>query len=135
MHPLPAHRDEVRPLGPTRRSDLVHRFLAVGVGVLALAAVFLSPFLALVLFGVALAIVMDRRGVFGRGRYRAIMGFIAAPWIGLAGIGLALLGSIPEPGNFFLLPGLLLVGISLALLAWSSVTIWQTRRSGAAEID
>jgi hypothetical protein len=56
-----------------------------------------------------------------------MLAFIAAPFIGLAGIALALLGSIPEPGNFFLLPGLLLVGISLMLLAWSFIVLWQTR--------
>ena len=75
----------------------------------------------------ALASILDRRGVFGYGRWRAMLAFIAAPFIGLAGIALALLGSIPEPGNFFLLPGLLLVGISLVLLGWSFVAIWRTR--------
>ena len=133
---MPAHRDEVRPLGPTRRADLVRRFLAVATGVIAVAALFLSPLLALVLFGVVLTIVLDRRGILGRGRYRAIMAFIAAPWIGLAGVVMAMLGSIPEPGNFFLAPGLLLVAISVVLLVWSFVTIWRTRsRGGYAELD
>lgn len=81
------------------------------------------------LFGVALAIVLDRRGIFGFGRWRAILAFVAAPFIGLAGVALALLGSIPGPGSFFLLPGLLLVAIGLTLLAWSFVVIWQTRPS------
>ncbi len=56
-----------------------------------------------------------------------MLAFIAAPFIGLAGVALALLGAIPAPGNFFLLPGLLLVGIAVVLLAWSFVVIWRTR--------
>jgi uncharacterized membrane protein len=82
-----------------------------------------------VLFGVAFAVVLDRRGVFGAGRWRAILAFVAAPFIGLSGVALALLGSIPESGNFFLVPGLVLVAIGLVLLAWSFVVIWQTRPS------
>ncbi len=78
----------------------------------------------------ALAVVLDRRGTFGYGRWRAQLGFIAAPFIGLGGVALALLGSVPAPGNFFLLPGLLLVGISLVTLAWSFVVIWRTRPRG-----
>ncbi|HXG25586.1 MAG TPA: hypothetical protein VNL94_01855 [Candidatus Binatia bacterium] len=127
MHPLPAHGDEGRPLGPTRRADLVRRFLAVGVGVLALAAALVSPLLALVLFGVSFTLLLDRRGVFGRGRSRALMALIAAPWIGLAGVGLAIVGSILAPGNFLFVPGLLLVAIAFVLLAWSFVVIWRTR--------
>ena len=127
MHALPAHRDEVRPLGPTRRGNLVHRAVATSVALAALVALAFSPLLALVLFSVALAVVLDRRGVFGAGRWRAQLAFVAAPFIGLAGVALALLGSIPEPGNFFLLPGLVLVAISLVLLAWSFVVIWRTR--------
>ena len=74
-----------------------------------------------------LAVILDDRGILGAGRWRAILAFIAAPFIGLAGVSLALLGSIPAPGNFFLLPGLLLVAIGLVLLVWSFVVIWQTR--------
>jgi hypothetical protein len=59
-----------------------------------------------------------------------MLAFITAPFVGLAGVALALLGSIPEPGNFFLLPGLALVGIALVLLAWSFLVIWQTRARG-----
>ena len=59
-----------------------------------------------------------------------MLAFIAAPFIGLAGVALSLLGSIPEPGNFFLLPGLTLVAISLVLLVWSFIVIWQTRPRG-----
>ena len=83
------------------------------------------------LFSITCAVVLDRRGIFGSGRWRAILAFIAAPFIGLAGVALALLGSIPAPGNFFLAPGLLLVAIALALLVWSFVVIWRTRPHGA----
>jgi hypothetical protein len=127
VHALPAHRDQVRPLGPTRRANLALRVVATAFGVAGLVALAFSPLLALILFGVAFTAILDRRGVLGHGRWRAILAFIAAPFIGLAGVALALLGSIPEPGNFFLLPGLLLVGISLVLLAWSFLVIWQTR--------
>ena len=127
MHALPAHRDEVRPLGPTRRSDLAHRAVATGVALAALVALAFSPLLALVLFAVASAVVLDRRGGFGAGRWRAHLAFIASPFIGLAGVALALLGAIPAPGNFFLAPGLLLLAIGIALLGWSFVVIWRTR--------
>ena len=70
---------------------------------------------------------MDRRGIFGRGRSRAFMGFVAAPWIGLAGVVMAVLGSVPGPANFLLLPGLLLTAIGVALLVASFATIWWTR--------
>lgn len=75
----------------------------------------------------AFTAILDRRGVLGHGRWRAMLAFISAPFLGLAGVALALLGSIREPGNFFLVPGLLLVGIALLLLAWSFVVIWRTR--------
>ena len=127
MHALPAHRDEVRPLGPTRRSRLAHRLAATALGIAAIFTFGLSPLLALVLAGMFLTVILDDRGLLGPGRWRAMLAFIAAPFIGLAGVALALLGSIPEPGNFFLLPGLLLVGISLVLLVWSVLVIWQTR--------
>jgi hypothetical protein len=127
LHALPAHRDEVRPLGPTRRANLAHRVVATALGVAGLIAFAFSPLLALILFGVAFTAILDRRGVLGRGRWRAMLAFIAAPFIGLAGVALALLGAIPAPGNFFLLPGLLLVGIAVVLLAWSFVVIWRTR--------
>ena len=78
----------------------------------------------------ALAVVLDRRGVFGKGRYRAVMAFIAAPWIAGAGVVLGLLGSIPDPGNFLLAPGLLLTGLGVVMLAWSFFTIWRTRPRG-----
>ena len=127
MHALPAHRDEVRPLGPTRRAKLAHRAVAISFALVAFAALAFSPFLALVLFGVAVAVVMDARGAFGAGRRRGFIGFVSAPWIGLGGVAVALLGSIPDPGNFLLVPGLLLVGIAVALLAWSFLVIVRTR--------
>ena len=127
MHALPAHRDEVRPLGPTPRARLAHRAAATFSGVAALLALASSPLLAMVLFGVCLAVVLDGRGAFGHGRWRAQLAFIAAPFVGLAGVALALLGSIPGPGNFFLAPGLLLVGLGLALLAWAFAGVWRTR--------
>jgi hypothetical protein len=133
---VPPDRDEVRPLGPTRRANLAHRAAAAALSLAAILAFAFSPLLSLVIFGMALAVVLDRRGIFGAGRYRAIMGFIAAPWIGLAGVALALLGSIPERGNFLLAPGLVLVAIAVVLLTWSFAKIWRTRsRGGYAELD
>jgi hypothetical protein len=85
-----------------------------------------------VIAAMSLTVVLDDRGILGSGRWRAQLAFIAAPFMGLAGVGLALLGSVPAPGNFFLLPGLLLVAISLALLIWSLAVIWRTRPRGRA---
>ena len=79
-----------------------------------------------------LTVILDDRGILGSGRWRAQLAFIAAPFTGLAGVALALLGSIPARGNFFLLPGLLLVAIALTLLAWSFAVIWRTRPRGRA---
>ena len=86
-----------------------------------------SPLLSLVVFGVALAVIMDGRGALGAGRRRGFIGIVTAPWIGLAGVATSLLGSIPERGNFLLIPGLVLVGLSLALLGWSFLVIRATR--------
>ena len=127
MHTLPADRDEVRPLGPTRRAHSLRRAVAVSFGVVAILALTVSPLLSLVLFGVALAFALDARSIFGHGRQKAFLGFVAAPFIGLPGVALALLGTIPSPGNFFLLPGLLLVVVALLVLGWSVVVMWLTR--------
>ena len=83
----------------------------------------------------ALAVVLDRRGVFGHGRYRAFLAFITGLWLGLAGVVTALVGSIPGPGNFLFAPGMLMTAVALALLVWSSITLWRTRRGYWAEID
>ena len=135
MHPLPANRDQVRPLDPSRRADLAHRGVAAALALAAIFAWAFSPLLSLVVFAMALAVILDRRGVFGRGRSRAFTAFVGAPFIGIAGVTLALLGSVPAPGNFFLAPGLLLVAASVVLLVWSFATIWRTRRGWYAGVD
>jgi hypothetical protein len=94
-----------------------------------------GPLLSLVLFAMALAVVLDRRGVFGWGRYRAMVGFQSSLWLGLLGVAASILGSIAGAVSFLLAAGLLVLGTALALLAWSSLSIWRTRRGTWAELD
>lgn len=109
---------------------MAHRALAPALALVGIFAVSFSPLLALVIFGAALVVVLDRRGVVGAGRFRAIIAFVAAPWIGIAGVVLAVLGSVSGPGSFFLAPGVVLLGGALAMLAWSSVALWRLRGPG-----
>ena len=132
MHPLPADRHQVRPLATSGGAVVAHRALASALALGALFALPFRPLVGLVLFGAALGVVMNRRGMFGTGMYRAILAFTSSLFLALAGVGTSLLGMVStEPGgNFLLLPGLLILGIALALLAWSVVTMVLIRRSG-----
>ena len=108
--------------------------LAAGVSLL------LRPLVALVLIGAAGAVFLDGRHLFGSGRHRAFVAFISSLWLGLAGVGTAILGMVPtrdacEGGtceaNFLLLPGLLLLAAGLTLLGWSVVSLLRMRRAGS----
>ena len=110
---------------------MAHRAVASALGLLALLALTASLTVAFVLFAVAGIVLLDGRYAFGRGRHRAFLAFISAPFAGLAGVVLARVGALAEPFRFLLSPGLLVIGLSLALLGWASVSIWTTRRGRA----
>jgi divalent metal cation (Fe/Co/Zn/Cd) transporter len=120
---------------------MAHRLVAAVPIVLGIWLIPNHPLISLTLFGVALALVANRHYAFGSGRYRAILGFISALWLGVLGAATTLLGLVPnaapcEPpaactgGNFLLVPGLLLLGLAFALLAWSVVSLLRMRRYG-----
>jgi len=111
---------------------MAHRAIAAALAVAALLALFVRPLVALILFGAALTVFANGRGAFGYGMSRAILAFVSAPFLGLLGVGTSLLGTIStEPGgNFLLLPGLLMLGLALLLLAWAVLTLWRIRRRG-----
>jgi hypothetical protein len=111
---------------------MAHRAFGSALILGALFALPFRPLVALVLFGAALAVVLNRRGVFGTGMYRAILAFTSSLFLALAGVGTSLLGmvSIEPGGNFLLLPGLLVLVIALGLLAWAIATMVRIRRSG-----
>ena len=111
---------------------MAHRAVAAALAVAALLILFTRPLVALILFGAAIAVFANGRGAFGHGMSRAILAFVAAPFLGLLGVGTSLLGlvSTDPGGNFLLLPGLLLLGLGLSLLAWAVVTLWRIRRRG-----
>ena len=106
------------------RPGLVHRAITIALGVAGLLILPIRPLVALVVFGLALALVMDRRGLFGHGRFRMVLAFFSALWLGVLGVVTSLLGAVPPPdGNFLLLPGLLILGLALVLLVWSFVRL------------
>lgn len=81
---------------------------------------------------------MNRRSAFGVGEYRTILAFISSLWLIVVGVVATLVGLIPEPVpcqaepcevSALLLPGLLLLGAGLILLAWSVVVLLRARRS------
>jgi hypothetical protein len=116
-------------------ASIAHRAIAAALALLALFAWAFGPLLSLVLFAMAIAVVLDRRGVFGWGRYRAMVAFLSSLWLGLAGVAATIVGLLGEATGFLLAPGVVVLGTALALLAWSSVAIWRTRRGTWAELD
>jgi hypothetical protein len=100
------------------------RAITIALGVAALVLLPIRPLVALVVFCVALALLMDRRGLFGHGRFRMVLAFFSGLWLGVLGVVTAFLGSVPPPdGNFLLLPGLLILGLGAVLLVWSFVRL------------
>jgi len=121
---------------------MAHRVAAV---VLLLAGIVLLPIRPLVGFIVlatGMTVLLDRRGLFGNGMFRAAIGFTAGLWLGVAGVVGTLLGMVALPGscdattttcdgpegNFLFLPGALLLVIGLALLVGSVVALIRARR-------
>jgi hypothetical protein len=112
---------------------VAHRALAVVLASGGLLLLPIRPLLALIALGAALAVVLNARGVFGTGMYRAMVAFMSALWLTLVGVVATLLGLVPtDPGgNFLLLPGQILLGIAASLFAGSLVSIWRMRRHRA----
>ena len=108
---------------------MAHRAATIALALAGLALLPSHPLSSLVLFGAATILVMDRRHAFGGGRFRAILAFVSALWLALAGVVTTLLGLAP-PTDFLLWPGLMLLGSGLGLFVWSIVTLAQARRSG-----
>jgi hypothetical protein len=111
---------------------MAHRAVAIALAGAGLFALPFRPLISLILFGASLVIVLDRRGAFGSGAFRGAIAFMTGLWLGLIGVAASLLGMIAtDPGgNFLLVPGLLLVAISVGLLAWSLLAIRRARRGG-----
>jgi hypothetical protein len=111
---------------------VAHKAVAATLGLTALVVLPVRPLIALILFAAAIAVAGDRRAVFGSGMFRAIVAFISSLWLALVGVVVALLGlvSTDPAGNFLLLPGLLALGLAIALFAWSIAAIWRIRRDG-----
>jgi hypothetical protein len=121
---------------------MAHRVATV---VLLLAGLFLFPIRPLfgfVVLAAGLVVLLDGRGVFGRGVYRWMIAFISGLWLGLAGVVTTFIGmfdagcattspSCDDPeGNFLFFPGLLLLAVGLTLLVWSVIQLIRTRRAG-----
>jgi len=112
---------------------VAHRVAALGLGLAGILTSSLNALLGSVLVTAGVVIVMDRRGVFGRGLFRASVAFIASLFLVLFGaIGL-LLGLIPtvicetEPCPVSAVadlapPGAVVVLAGAAMLAWSVIT-------------
>jgi len=123
---------------------MARRAVVAALAIAGAIALLSRPLVALVLLGAALVIALDGRGIFGRGTLRAVIAFVSALWLGLAGVVATLLGMVVLPGscdpaptscdgpeaNFLFLPGVLLLGTALALLAWSVVEALRMRRAG-----
>ena len=117
---------------------MAHRAVLAAFAVAGLVVFAIRPMVSLILFGMALAVYLNRRSAFGAGGHRAIIGFISALWCTVFGGVMTLLGLVsawvpcdPEPcaGNVLLLPGLFLLGAGLILLGWSVVALLRARRS------
>lgn len=109
---------------------MAHRAITAALAIAGLLVLPSRPLIALIVFGSALAIALNARGVFGSGMHRAIVAFMAALWLTLIGVVATLLGLVStEPGgNFLLLPGLILLGAAGSLFIGSLVAIWRMRR-------
>ena len=112
---------------------MAHRAIAAALAVAGLLVLPSRPLIALILFGAAFAAVLNARGIFGTGMYRAIVAFMSALWLTLIGVVATLLGLVStEPGgNFLLLPGVILLGVAATLFAGSLIAIWRMRRHRA----
>ena len=121
---------------------MAHRLVAAVSIVLGIWLVPNHPLISLTLFGVALALVANRRYAFGSGRYRAILAFISSLWLGVLGAATTLLGLVPNAapcegpdchgGNFLFIPGVILLALAFGLLSWSVVSLLRMRAADRA---
>jgi 4-hydroxybenzoate polyprenyltransferase len=102
----------------------------------------IRPLVGFIVLSAGVTVVLDHRGLFGRGMFRAAISFIAGIWLGLAGVVGTLLGMFALPGscdattttcegpegNFLFLPGVLLLVLGLGLLAGSVAAAIRARR-------
>lgn len=123
---------------------MAHRVAAILLVLASLVLLPIRPLVGFIVLGAGLTVVLDRRGVFGRGMFRLAIAFFAGLWLGLVGVAATLLGMIALPGscdatttvcdepeaNFLFLPGVLLLALGLTLLAWSLVGLIRARRAG-----
>jgi hypothetical protein len=121
---------------------MAHRVAAVTLLVAGLVLFPIRPLLGFIVLAAGVTIVLDRRGIFGHGTFRAAIAFMAGLWLGLAGVVGTLLGMFALPGtcdattvscdspeeNFLFLPGVLLLVLGLGLLAWSLAVAVRARR-------
>lgn len=122
---------------------MAHRVAAILLVLASLVLLPIRPLASGIVLATALTLVLDRRGVFGRGMFRLAIAFFAGLWVGLAGVVATLLGMVALPGscdatttvcddpegNFLFLPGVLLLALGLTLLAWSVVGLVRARRA------
>lgn len=122
---------------------MAHRLVVAGFTLAGLVALAFRPLVGFILLTTALAFLMDRRGAFGRGWFRAVVAFVTGLWVALAGVVATFLGMLALPAscdpttttcdnpeaNFLFAPGLLLLALGLTLLAWSIVDLLRMRRA------
>lgn len=120
---------------------MAHRVAAILLVLASLVLLPIRPLVGFIVLGTGLAIVLDRRGVFGRGLFRTAIALFTGLWLGLAGVVATLLGMVALPGscdptttrcddaegNFLFLPGVLLLALGLTLLVWSIVWLVRMR--------
>ena len=121
---------------------MAHRVAAVLLLLLGIVLLPIRPLVGFIVLSAGVTVVLDHRGLFGGGTFRAGIGFIAGIWLTLAGIVATLLGMFALPGscdatttscdspeaNFLFLPGVLLLVFGISLLAWSVATALRARR-------
>lgn len=122
---------------------MAQRLVVAGLAIAGLIALAFRPLVGFILLATALAFVLDRRGAFGRGWFRAVVAFVTGLWVALAGVISTLFGMLALPAscdpttttcdspeaNFLFAPGLLLLALGLTLLAWSVVDLLRMRRA------
>lgn len=122
---------------------MAHRVVAASLLLVGLGLLAVRPLVGFIVLVSALAVFVDDRGAFGRGAWRAMIAFITSLWVGLAGVVATALGMVAIPGtcdamtttcddpeaNFLFAPGIMLLGLGLALLAWSIIESLRLRRA------
>ncbi|HJP88925.1 MAG TPA: hypothetical protein VJ850_07830 [Candidatus Limnocylindrales bacterium] len=119
---------------------MAHRVATVVLLLAGLVLFPIRPLAGFIVLVAGLVALLDGRGLFGRGTYRSMIGFISGLWLIAGGaittsIGMFDIGCLttdpscddPE-GNFLFFPGLLLLGLGLAVFVWSIAAALPARR-------